>query len=412
MNTLLDRFVRYAKIDTQASEAGNSYPSTPKQLELCRLLARECTEIALKDVAMNEFGVVTATVPSTVKHQAPAIAWFAHVDTSPEFTAEHVKPIAHRNYGGGDITLPANPERVIRVAENPSLKKLVGGTIVTADGTTLLGADDKSGIAVIMTAAAQLLAHPEIPHGPIRVCFTCDEEIGHGVDHVEIDKLGVVCGYTLDSEGSGRVDGETFSADLAIVTVTGINTHPSVGKGAMVNALRILSEFISRMPTETLSPETTDGREGFLHPYQLTGGVASASVRIILRDFETPRLREHAARLEAIAAELGKRYPRARVEIQIVKQYRNMRDGMEKEPRAMSKAVEATRAAGLEPELAIIRGGTDGAVLTERGLPTPNLSTGQHNPHSPLEWTSLEEMQKAVEVLVQLAIAWGKEGQK
>jgi tripeptide aminopeptidase len=410
MDTLLDRFVRYAKLDTQASEFGDSYPSTPKQLNLCRLLTRECSEIGLSDVAMSDFGVVTATLPSTVKHKAPAIAWFAHVDTSPEFTAENVNPTIHRNYDGKDIFLPAEKSRVIRTAENPALKKLVGGTIITSDGTTLLGADDKSGIAVIMTAAARLLAHPEIPHGPIRVCFTCDEEIGHGVDHVEIDKLGVVCGYTLDSEGSGRVDGETFSADLAIVTVTGVNTHPSVGKDAMVNALRILSEFISRLPTNTLSPETTDGRDGFLHPYQLSGGVATASVRIILRDFETPKLREHEARLEAIAAELRARHPRAKIDVEIKKQYRNMRDGLEKEPRAMAKAVEATRAAGLDPELAIIRGGTDGAVLTERGLPTPNLSAGQHNPHSPLEWTSLEEMQKAVEVLVQLAIAWGREG--
>jgi tripeptide aminopeptidase len=409
MDQLLERFLRYARLDTQASEFGTSYPSTAKQLELCRMLARECTEIGLKDVAMSEFGVVTASVPATVKHAAPAIAWFAHVDTSPEFSAEHVNPIVHRNYRGEDIVLPGDPSRVIRVSDNPTLKKLVGATVITTDGTTLLGADDKAGIAAIMTAAAHLLAHPEIPHGPIRVCFTCDEEIGHGVDHVEIDKLGVVCGYTLDSEGSGRVDAETFSADLAIVTITGVNTHPSVGKGAMVNAIRILSDFITRMPTDTLCPEVTDGREGFLHPYQLTGGVATASVRIILRDFETPTLREHAARLEAIAAELRAQHPRARIEIEIVKQYRNMRDGLGKEPRAMPKAIEATRAAGLEPELSIIRGGTDGSVLTERGLPTPNLSTGQHNPHSPLEWTSLEEMQQAVDVLVQLAVSWGRE---
>jgi tripeptide aminopeptidase len=409
MDQLLERFLRYARLDTQASEFGTSYPSTAKQLELCRMLARECTEIGLKDVAMSEFGVVTASVPATVKHAAPAIAWFAHVDTSPEFSAEHVNPIVHRNYRGEDIVLPGDPSRVIRVSDNPTLKKLVGATVITTDGTTLLGADDKAGIAAIMTAAAHLLAHPEIPHGPIRVCFTCDEEIGHGVDHVEIDKLGVVCGYTLDSEGSGRVDAETFSADLAIVTITGVNTHPSVGKGAMVNAIRILSDFISRMTTDTLCPEVTNGREGFLHPYQLTGGVATASVRIILRDFETPTLREHAARLEAIAAELRAQHPRARIEIEIVKQYRNMRDGLGKEPRAMPKAIEATRAAGLEPELSIIRGGTDGSVLTERGLPTPNLSTGQHNPHSPLEWTSLEEMQQAVDVLVQLAVSWGRE---
>lgn len=409
MDTLLDRFVRYAKLDTQASEFGTTYPSTEKQLELCRLLARECEALGLKDVSMSQFGVVTATVPSTAKHKAPAIAWFAHVDTSPEFSAEKVNPIIHRNYDGKDIVLPGDPSRVIRVAENPALKNLVGATVITTDGTTLLGADDKAGIAVILTAAAHLLAHPEIAHGPIRVCFTCDEEIGHGVDHIEIDRLGVVCGYTLDSDGTGKVDGETFSADLAIVTVTGINTHPSVGKGAMVNALRILSEFIRRMPTDTLCPEVTDGSQGFLHPYQLSGGVASASVRIIVRDFETPKLAEHEARLEKIAADLRAKYPRARVEIEIVKQYRNMRDGLGKEPRALPKAIEATRAAGMEPEISIIRGGTDGSVLTERGLPTPNLSTGQHNPHSPLEWTSLEEMQKAVDVLVQLAISWGRE---
>jgi tripeptide aminopeptidase len=409
MDPLFDRFVRYAKLDTQASEFASSYPSTAKQLDLCRLLARECAEIGLHDVSLSEFGVVTARIPATVRHAAPAIAWFAHVDTSPEFSGQSVNPIAHRKYGGQDIVLPADPSRVIRVAENPALKKLLGGTVITTDGTTLLGADDKSGIAVIMTAAAHLIAHPEVPHGPIRVCFTCDEEIGHGVDHVEIDKLGVVCGYTLDSEGSGRVDSETFSADLAIVTVTGVNTHPSVGKGVMVNALRILSEFITKLPTDTLCPETTDGRQGFLHPYQSTSSVATASVRIILRDFETLRLREHAQRLETIAADLRAKHPRVRIEIEIVKQYRNMRDGLAKEPRALAKAIEAVRAAGLEPEMSIIRGGTDGAVLTERGLPTPNLSAGQHNPHSPLEWTSLEEMQKAVEVLIQLAIAWGRE---
>jgi tripeptide aminopeptidase len=409
MSELLDRFIRYAKIDTQAGEPGGTYPSSARQLELCRLLARECEQIGLHGVSMSEYGVVTATVPSTVPHRGPAIAWFAHVDTSPEFTSQNVQPIVHRNYAGGDIVLPAEPSRVIRVAENPALKELVGGTIVTTDGTTLLGADDKSGIAVIMTAAAHLLAHPEIPHGPIRICFTCDEEIGHGVDHVDITQLGVACGYTLDSEGSGRVDSETFSADLTVVTVTGVNTHPSVGKGAMVNAVRILSDFISRMPTEKLSPETTDGRNGFLHPYQFSGGVASASVRIIVRDFETAALREHVQVLETIAGELRSKHPRARIEIEITKQYRNMRDGLGKEPRALPLAVEAVRAAGLKPEMAVIRGGTDGSVLTERGLPTPNLSAGQHNPHSPLEWTSLEEMQKAVEVLVQLAIAWGRE---
>jgi tripeptide aminopeptidase len=409
MNTLLERFTRYASIDTQAAEGATGYPSSANQLELCRMLARECQEIGLSDVAMNDFGIVTATVPASTGCRAPAIAWFAHVDTSPEFTAENVRPVVHPNYDGRDLVLPGDSSRVLRTSENPALTKLIGRTIITTDGTTLLGADDKSGIAVIMTAAAYLLAHPEIVHGPIRVCFTCDEEIGHGVDHVDLDKLGVVCGYTLDSEGCGRIDSETFSADLAIVKVTGVNTHPSIGKGAMVNAVRILSDFISRMPTDRLSPETTDARDGFLHPYQISGGVASASARIILRDFETATLADHARLLEKIAEELRAKHPQASIEVEIHKQYRNMRDGLAKEPRALAKAIEAVKAAGLEPELSQIRGGTDGSVLTERGLPTPNLSSGQHNPHSPLEWTCLEEMQKAVDLLIELAKGWGRE---
>ncbi len=372
-------------------------------------MARECREIGLDDVTLTEFGIVTGTVPASPGCQTPGIAWFAHVDTSPEFTAENVRPVVHGNYDGRDLVLPGDTRRVLRTSENPALTKLVGRTIITTDGTTLLGADDKSGVAVIMTAAVHLLNHPEIVHGPIRVCFTCDEEVGHGVDHVDLENLRVVCGYTLDSEGSGRIDSETFSADLAVVKVTGINTHPSVGKGAMVNAVRILSEFISRLPTDRLSPETTDGRDGFLHPYQIAGGVESASARIILRDFETPTLAEHAKLLERIAVELRQKHPRARIEIEIHKQYRNMREGLGKEPRALAKAIEAVRAAGLEPHLSQIRGGTDGSVLTERGLPTPNLSSGQHNPHCPLEWTCLEEMQQAVDILIELAKAWGRE---
>jgi tripeptide aminopeptidase len=382
MDTLLDRFLRYARIDTQAVEGASGYPSSAKQLELSKLLARECREIGLADVTLTEFGIVTGTVPASPGCQVPGIAWFAHVDTSPEFTAENVRPVVHANYDGRDLVLPGDTRRVLRTSENPALTKLVGRTIITTDGTTLLGADDKSGIAVIMTAAVHLLNHPEIVHGPIRVCFTCDEEVGHGVDHVDLENLGVVCGYTLDSEGSGRIDSETFSADLAVVKVTGINTHPSVGKGAMVNAVRILSEFISR---------------------------ESASARIILRDFETPTLAEHAKLLERIAVELRQKHPRARIEIEIHKQYRNMREGLDKEPRALAKAIEAVRAAGLDPHLSQIRGGTDGSVLTERGLPTPNLSSGQHNPHCPLEWTCLEEMQQAVDILIELAKAWGRE---
>ena len=409
MDSLLDRFLRYVKIDTQSDETSQSIPSTAKQLELCRLLAEECRALGLENVSLNEAGVVTATIPATVKHQAPAICWLAHVDTSPEFSGKGVNPIVHENYQGGDIALPKDPARVIRVEENPALKDLIGGTIITTDGTTLLGADDKAGVAVIMTAAAHLIQNPDLPHGPVRLCFTCDEEIGRGTNGVDIAELGCICGYTLDGDGRGQVDSETFSADQAVVSVKGINTHPSVGKDAMVNSIRILSEFLSRLPTATLSPETTEGREGFIHPYHIEGGVAESSARLILRDFDTAKLKEQAALLESMAEDLRAKHPKAEIQITIREQYRNMGDGLKKEPRALAKALEATRLAGMTPEETIIRGGTDGSLLTALGLPTPNLSTGEHNPHSPLEWTSIEEMQAAVDVLMQLAILWGQE---
>lgn len=408
MSTLLERFLRYVQIDTQSDETSSTSPSTAKQLLLSRMLAEECRAMGLADVSCDERGIVMATVPSNVPHDVPMIVWNAHVDTSPEYSGTNVKPIVHRNYDGGDLVLPGDPTKVLTVAENPSLKKLIGGSIITTDGTTLLGSDDKAGVAEIMSAAAHLMAHPEIPHGPVRVCFTVDEEIGRGIEGLDFQKLGGVCGYTLDSGGVGRIDYETFSADLAIVTVHGRNTHPSVGKGVLVNAIRILSQFLDRLPREVLSPESTDGRDGFLHPYQIEGGVAQASARIILRDFETEKLKDHANLLSGIAAELMKQEPRCRIDVEIRRQYRNMRDGLQKEPRALAKAIEAVRRTGLEPRLDIIRGGTDGALMTEAGLPTPNLSSGQHNPHSPLEWTSLEEMQKAVDVLVQLAIVWAE----
>ena len=406
--TLLDRFLRYVRIDTQSDETSPSVPSTAKQLDLCRLLADECRVLGLNDVRLTDAGTVYATIPPTVP-DAPTICWLAHVDTSPEYSGTGVKPVVHGNYAGGDLVLPGDPSKVIRVTENPDLTRLVGGTVVTTDGTTLLGSDDKSGIAVVMTAAERLTADRAIPHGPIRLCFTCDEEIGRGCDHVDLATIGAVCAYTLDSDGVGRIDSETFSADLATVTVEGINTHPSVGKGAMVNAVRILSAFLAELPTETDSPETTEGRQGFMHPYHVEGGVAKAQARVILRDFESERLAAYADRLEAIADGLRRKQPRATITVAVRPQYRNMRDGLAKEPRAVPFAIEATRAAGLEPRLEVIRGGTDGSRLTEMGLPTPNLATGQHNPHSPLEWTSVEEMEAAVSVLIELAKRWGRE---
>ena len=385
MSELLNRFLRYVQIDTQADEHSDSSPSTAKQLDLSRLLADECKQLGLKDVSLSKQGIVMATIPQTVTHHAPTIAWVAHVDTSPETSGTNVKPIVHREYDGSDLVLPGDPTKIIRGEENPDLCNLLGGTIITSDGTTLLGADDKAGIAVIMSAAEQLMKRRDLAHGPIRLVFTTDEEIGRGTQHLSINEIGAVCAYTLDGDSQGKIDSETFSADLAIVTVTGINTHPSVGKDVMVNAIRILSSFIASLPSDTLSPETTEGREGFIHPYSIEGGVARAEARLILRDFEVEQLTEYASLLARVASNHRKANPKAQIDVTIKHQYRNMCEGLLKEPRAVAKAVEATAAAGLEPQLSIIRGGTDGSLLTALGLPTPNLSTGEHNPHSPLE---------------------------
>lgn len=409
---LLGRFLRYVQIDTTAGEAGGTYPSSPGQLVLGKLLADELREMGLKDVEHDSHGLVWATIPATAQagggQPLPVVAFNAHVDTSPETTGKNVKPHVIKQYKGGDIPLAGDPTKVIRVADNPELEKLVGQTIITTDGTTLLGADDKAGVAVIMELAHTLVEHPQIPHGPVRILFTCDEEIGHGIDHVDLAKLGATVCYTLDGSGAGEIDTETFSADLAIVTVRGINIHPSIAKGRMVNALRVAAALIDRLPKANLSPETTDGREGFLHPYQVEGGVAEVKVKIILRDFVTAALADKAELIRQAAREVEAEFPRSQIEIQTVKQYRNLGDGLAREPRAVAYAQEAHRRLGREAKLTIIRGGTDGSQLTERGLPTPNLSTGEHNPHSPLEWTCLEEMTAACEMLVELVKVWAQ----
>ncbi|MFQ5489555.1 MAG: peptidase T [Phycisphaerae bacterium] len=409
MERLLESFCRYVKIETTADEDSSTYPSTATQFDLCKLLRDELAAIGLDDVRMSEHGIVTATVPATLDKSGPVIAWFAHVDTSPEFTAHNVKPVIHRNYDGADIVLPGDTSRVIKVADNPDLTPCKGKTVITTDGTTLLGADDKAGCAIIMEAVTRLVEDRSIGHGPIRVCFTCDEEIGHGVDKVDVKQLGATVAYTLDGEAQGQIEHETFSADLATVTVTGVNTHPAHGKDKMVNAVRILADFVNRMPWKELSPETTDGRDGFMHPYVIEGGVQQAKVKILLRDFVTDKLADYAEMLKKIAADLGDQHPQATIDVNVVKQYRNMGDGLAAEPRAVAKAVQAFNAIGIEPKMEIIRGGTDGSRLTELGLPTPNLSAGMHNFHSPLEWACLEEMETAVNMLIELAKAWGTE---
>src|SRR5262245_36753888 len=291
MNTLLERFLRYVRVGTTADEKSTTYPSTPGQLELGRMLVRELREMGLTDAEQDANGIVMATVPASVAHTAPTIAWIAHVDTSPETTGENVQPVVHADYDGKDIVLPGDHPKVLRVTEGPDLAKLKGMTIITTDGTTLLGGDDKAGVAVIIETAAQLMAaRREVKHGPIRVCFTCDEEIGRGVDHVDLKKLGAVVGYTLDGSGAGEIDTETFSADLATVTITGTNIHPAIAKGRMVNAVRLAGLFRERLPRLVQAPEVTEKREGFLHPYTIEGGVAKTTIKVLLRDFDTPKL--------------------------------------------------------------------------------------------------------------------------
>jgi tripeptide aminopeptidase len=406
---LLGRFLRYVQIDTTADETAKSYPSSPGQLTLGKLLTDELREMGLKDVEHDAHGLVWASIPATAQakgNQLPAIAFNAHVDTSPETTGKNVKPHVIRNYSGGDIALTGDSAKIIRVAENPELKSLIGKTIITTDGTTLLGADDKSGVAVIMELAHTLIEHPQLPHGQIKLLFTCDEEIGHGIDHVDLKKLGATVCYTLDGQGAGEIDTETFSADLATVTIRGVNIHPSIAKGRMVNALRAAAAFIDNLPQDGLSPETTDGRDGFLHPYTVEGGVAAVKVKVLLRDFEASQLESKADLIRKAAREVVAQISGCQIDVQITKQYRNMRDGLAKEPRAVAFAQEAYRRLKRDCKLTIVRGGTDGSQLTERGLPTPNLSTGEHNPHSPLEWTCLEEMTAAVEHLVELVKVW------
>lgn len=404
-HTLLDRFLRYVRIDTKADEKSTTYPSSPGQLLLGKMLRDELLSMGLTDAIQNEHGLVFATVPGNVPG-APTIAFNAHIDTNPENSGKNVNPQVLQNYTGSDIVLPKDPSKIIKVSDNPDLNAVIGKTVITTDGTTLLGADDKAGLSVIMEAARILVENPQIPHGHVRIVFTCDEEIGFGVKHLEPSQVGAIVAYTLDGMASGEIEDETFSADAATVTITGVNIHPSIAKGRMINAVRLAGMFLDRLPKRLLSPETTSGRDGFLHPLTIEGGTGEVKIGFLLRDFDTPQLAIQAEILREIGYQVEREYPGAKVAVAIRKQYRNMRDGIAKEPRALKFAEEATRRAGLEPKFRIIRGGTDGAMLTEKGLPTPNLSTGEHNPHSPLEWTCLEEMEAAVRVVIELVQVW------
>lgn len=405
-----DRFLRYVQIDTQSKEDADGYPSTAKQLNLSRLLVQELMAIGVSDAQLDEFGYVMATIPSTMPHgtQAPPVLGFlAHVDTSPELPGVGVKPQVVR-YLGQPIVLPADPTQLIRPDDNPDLANCLGHDIVTADGTTLLGADDKAGVAEIMAAAAWLVRHPEIPHGVIKLGFTPDEEVGGGTTHFDIAKFGASYAYTLDGSTVGEVEGETFSADLMIVTINGKNAHPGYAKGGLVNSIKLAGRFLAMLPAHALSPETTEDREGYIHPYVITGGVESTVLRVLLRDFEEEGLRAKEGVVRQILADVLRDEARASVTIEVREQYRNMRLVLAEHPHVLAYAEEAVRRCGLEPRQSAIRGGTDGARLSEKGLPTPNLFAGGHKFHSKLEWVSVQDMGKAAEMVVQLAQVWAE----
>jgi tripeptide aminopeptidase len=405
--SVLDRFLRYVQIDTKADEASTSCPSTPGQLILLRLLARELEQIGLSDVTLDENGYLMATIPATVTRDAPTIGFIAHVDTSPEMPGEQVKPIVHRAWDGRDIVLPDDPAAVLRAADHPDLAAQVGHDIVTASGTTLLGADDKAGVAAIVAAAEYLMAHPEIPHAPIRVGFTPDEEIGRGATLFDVGRFGANYAYTLDGGNCGELELESFSADAVRVTFIGFNTHPGYAKGQMVNAIKAAARFIDRLPQDRLSPETTAGYDGYVHPYQVEASVDRTSVRVLLRDFATSGLHEKEQLVERLARDAAAATG-TRVEFEVNEQYRNMREVLERHPEVVERARQAIRRAGLTPIEKPVRGGTDGSRLSFMGLPTPNLFAGEHNIHSRLEWTSRQDLEAAVAVIVQLTRIWAE----
>jgi tripeptide aminopeptidase len=405
--SVVERFLHYVTFDTQSAERSTSYPSTSKQLVLLDRLAQELRDIGLKDAARDEHGYVMATIPATTKKKGvPVIGFVAHVDTSPEVSGAGVKPIVHHDWRGQDIVLPDEPSVVLRPSEIPALREQVGNDIITASGTTLLGADNKAGVAEIVAAAEYLMQHPEIPHGAIRLAFTPDEEVGRGTERFDVKKFGAYCAYTMDAGGRGQLEMETFSADSMTVTFHGFNTHPGYAKGKLVNAIKVAADFVARLPRRELSPETTEGREGFVHPYVLEGGVDSASVRFIVRDFRTPGLREKEQQVEKLAFEAIAAWPGASVTFKVEESYRNMREVLERYPLVVEHAREAIRRSGLEVRETAVRGGTDGSRLSFMGLPTPNIFAGENNYHSRLEWVSAQDMEKAVEVIANLARVW------
>ena len=407
MASVLDRFLRYVQYDTQSNESSQTYPSTQTQLRLLTDLADELRNMGAFDVTMDRHGYVMATIPATSDKPAiPTIGFIAHVDTSPEMSGAGVKPLVHRAYDGRDLVLPDDPSAVLRTADIPELAERIGDDIVTASGATLLGADNKAGVAEIMTAAEHLLNHPDIPHGTIRIAFTPDEEVGRGTLHFDVAAFGAAGAYTMDGGSRGDLECESFSADAMTITFFGFNTHPGYAKGRMVNAIKVAATFIDLLPKDGLAPETTGDYEGFVHPYTMQASVDRTAVRFIVRDFHTKALQEKEAMLTSFANQAASRWAGARVEVAVEEQYRNMRTVLDQHPAVVENAREAMRRAGLSVRERPIRGGTDGSKLSFIGLPTPNIFAGEHNFHSRLEWVSVQDMEKAVDVIVQLVRVW------
>ena len=405
---ILERFLSYVKIDTQSSDTSETFPSTAKQKDLAAKLKPELEALGLQDVQVTPWGYVLAAWPTNQKHKVPAIALIAHLDTSPDVSGAGVEPQLHKNYQGQDLVLSAGDSVVLKVAENPLLKEQIGKTIITASGNTLLGADDKAGIAEIMDALTYLAEHPEIPRPNIKIVFTPDEETGRGVEHISVFEIGAEIGYTVDGEHLGEIEDETFCADSLEIHVFGINVHPGMAKDKMVNAVKIAARIIEKLPKNALSPETTEKREGYVHPNQINGNVETATVKFIIRDFTKKGLKKSEKMIEKLTAKVTAQFPGAKSEVKVSESYRNMKVVLDKYPDVLAKAEQAVAMAGLKVLRSSIRGGTDGAKLCFMGLPTPNLFTGGHNFHSKQEWIALEDMRKASEVLVNLMKIWAE----
>ena len=405
-HTVTERFLRYVVIDTQSDPASPTCPSTEKQKNLGRVLAAELQAMGIADAHLDEFGYVYATIPANTTKKVPVICFCSHMDTSPDCTGRNVKPQIVRNYRGVDIVLPADPTQVIRAAEHPALRDQIGNDIITTDGTTLLGADNKAGIAEIMDAAHVLMRNPQIKHGTIKILFTPDEEIGRGVDKVDLEKLGADFAYTIDGETAGMIEDETFSADGVTITIEGVSTHPGFAKGKMEHAIKMAAAIVDRLPKQGLSPETTEGRQGFLHPIGISGTLEQATLSFIVRDFTETGLRDKEVLLENIVKGVMQDFPRSTYRFEVQEQYRNMKVVIDRHPEIIDHAMEAIRRAGLKPVRNAIRGGTDGSRLSFMGLPCPNIFAGEHAFHSRLEWVSIQDMEKAVQTIVHLAMIW------